>query len=120
MWPDVIFRPSNLWGSVHAVVNDEAVVQRTAQMLKRALGDANVVPIPPITASEDFSAYVNQGIPSMYFSIGVYDPQQVAASQQPGGKPLAFNHSPFYAPVPEPTIKTGVQAMTLTVMNYMQ
>jgi len=32
---------------------------------------------------------------------------------------LAFNHSPFYAPVPEPSIKTGVQAMSLAVLNVM-
>jgi hippurate hydrolase len=29
------------------------------------------------------------------------------------------NHSPYFAPLPEPTIKTGVEAMTLTVMNVL-
>ena len=103
-----------------AVVNDDKVVQRTVQMLKTAMGDNNVVPTSPITASEDFSAYVNQGVPSMFFSLGIYDPKQIAAASQPGGKPLPFNHSPFFAPVPEPTIKTGVKAMTLTVINAMR
>jgi hippurate hydrolase len=32
---------------------------------------------------------------------------------------LPFNHSPFFAPVPEPSIKTGVQAMSLTVLNVL-
>jgi hippurate hydrolase len=36
---------------------------------------------------------------------------------KPGGKPMPVNHSPFFAPVPEPSIKTGVQAMTLAVMG---
>ena len=103
-----------------AVVNDDKVVQRTVQMLKTAMGDNNVVPTSPITASEDFSAYVNQGVPSMFFSLGIYDPKQIAAASQPGGKSLPFNHSPFFAPVPEPTIKTGVKAMTLTVINAMR
>ena len=38
---------------------------------------------------------------------------------RPGGKPLPFNHSPFFAPVPEPSIKTGVQAMSLAVLNVL-
>ncbi len=68
--------------------------------------------------SEDYSAFVEAGIPSLYFNIGVYDPARVAATAA-GGPPLPFNHSPYYAPVPEPTIRTGVEAMTLAVMNVM-
>jgi hypothetical protein len=36
------------------------------------------------------------------------------------GKPLPVNHSPFFAPVPEPTIRTGVLAMVLAVLNVAQ
>lgn len=100
-----------------AVVNSEVVVTRTETVLRAAFGSKNVQRVPPITASEDFSAFVNEGIPSMLFFVGVLDPQQVAESMKPGGKPLAFNHSPFFAPVPEPSIKTGVQAMSLAVLN---
>lgn len=50
----------------------------------------------------------------------VYEPAQVADSMKPGGKPLPFNHSPFFAPVPEPSIKTGVQAMSLAVLNILR
>jgi hippurate hydrolase len=73
--------------------------------------------VPPITASEDFSEFVNAGVPSMFFFVGVLSPQEVEASRKPGGKPLAFNHSPFFAPVPEPSIKTGVEAMSVAVMT---
>ncbi|MGF6527966.1 amidohydrolase [Variovorax sp. PvP013] len=100
-----------------AVVNDEAVVGRTVGALKAALGDAQVVAVPPITASEDFSEFVNAGVPSMFFFVGVLSPQEVADSRKPGGKPLAFNHSPFFAPVPEPSIRTGVEAMSVAVMT---
>ncbi|SEB16303.1 amidohydrolase [Variovorax sp. YR216] len=102
-----------------AVINDEAVVQRTVAALKSQLGVAQVVQVPPITASEDFSEYVNAGVPSMFFFVGVSDPKQVADSLKPGGKPLPFNHSPFFAPVPEPSIKMGVQAMTTAVLSAM-
>jgi amidohydrolase len=102
-----------------AVVNSEAVVLRTEAVLKAAFGNKNVQRVPPITASEDFSAFVNEGVPSMFFFVGVSDPQQVAESMKPGGKPLPFNHSPFFAPVPEPSIKTSVQAMSLAVLNVL-
>jgi len=103
-----------------AVVNSESVVATTEAVLKAALGPKNVMRVPPITASEDFSAFVNEGVPSMFFFIGVYDPKQVADSMKPGGKPLPFNHSPFFAPVPEPSIKTGVEAMSLAVLNVLR
>ena len=50
--------------------------------------------------------------------IGVYDPKRVEAAKA-GGPPLPNNHSPLFAPVPEPTIRTGVEAMTLAVMNVL-
>jgi hippurate hydrolase len=103
-----------------AVVNDEKLVLGTETVLKNAFGDAYVGRMPAMTASEDFSQFVNQGIPSMFFFTGIYDPKAVAESEAPGGKPLAFNHSPFYAPVPEPSIKTAAQAMSLAVLNVME
>ena len=87
-----------------------------AAAVKSAFGAAKVHRVPPITASEDFSEFVNAGVPSMFFFVGVYDPKDVEASRKPGGKPLPFNHSPFFAPVPEPSIKTSVKAMSLAVL----
>ena len=102
-----------------AIENSDALVTRTEGVLKQAFGDANVARMPAMTASEDFSQFVNEGVPGMFFFTGVYDPKAVAEAAKPGGKPLAFNHSPYYAPVPEPSIKTAAQAMTLAVLNVM-
>ena len=102
-----------------AVVNTEAVVSRTVAAFDTAFGAKNVLRTPPGTASEDFSAFVNEGVPSMFFLVGVYSPEQVADARKPGGKALPFNHSPLFAPVPEPTIKTAVQAMSLAVLNVL-
>ena len=103
-----------------AIVNDVALVKKTEAVFQDAFGAANAVRVPAMTASEDFSAFANEGIPSMFFFTGVYDPKVVAEAQRPGGKPVAFNHSPFYAPVPEPSIKTAAQAMSLAVLNVMK
>ena len=37
----------------------------------------------------------------------------------PQGRPAAMpsNHSPLFAPVPKPTIETGITAMTLAVLS---
>jgi amidohydrolase len=103
-----------------AIDNSEALVQRTEPVFRQAFGAANVQRMPAMTASEDFSQFVNVGVPSMFFFTGVYAPADVAEAAKPGGKPLAFNHSPYYAPVPEPSIKTAAQAMVLAVMNVLQ
>ena len=102
-----------------AIVNSEALVTRTEAVFKDAFGEANAQRMPAMTASEDFSQYVNQGVPSMFFFTGVYDPKMVEEAGREGGKPIAFNHSPFYAPVPEPSIKTAAQAMSMAVLNVL-
>ena len=99
-----------------AVVNDPAMVETAAKVLKAAFGD-KFNPAPPVTASEDFSEFINAGVPSMFFNIGVYEPERVAAADNGTGPPLPSNHSPLFAPVPKPTIETGVEAMTLAVLS---
>jgi len=100
---------------IKAVINDPAVVATAEKVLKAAFGD-KFRATPPVTPSEDFSEYINAGVPSMFFNIGVYDPERVAAARN-GGPPLPGNHSPLFAPVPKPTIQTGVTAMTLAVLS---
>jgi amidohydrolase len=95
------------------VINDPAVVATAEKVLKVAFGDKFRL-APPVTASEDFSEY---GVPSMFFHIGVYDMERFIAAQNKGGPPLPANHSPEFAPVPKPTIETGVTAMTLAVLS---
>ena len=103
-----------------AVVNDPSLVERTEAVLKASFDPNKVKRMSPITPSEDFAEYGTAGVPVMFFLVAVYDPKDVEASQQPGGKPLPINHSPFFAPVPEPSIKTSVKAMSLAVLSALQ
>jgi amidohydrolase len=98
------------------VMNDPHVVAATAEALKTAFGDKFRVS-PPGTASEDFSEFAGAGVPSMMFNIGVYDQERIDAVRNGAGPPIPFNHSPLFAPVPKPTIETGVTAMTLAVLS---
>jgi amidohydrolase len=98
-----------------AVMNDPAVVAVAEKALKAAFGD-KLRMSPPGTPSEDFSEFANAGVPSMMFNIGVYDMERWTAASS-GGTPLPANHSPLFAPVPKPTIETGIKAMTLAVLS---
>jgi amidohydrolase len=102
-----------------AVVNDEALVARTEPVFKAAFGDKAILAKLPGAASEDYSEFVLAGLPSFYWSLGGYDPAKVEEARRTG-VPLPVNHSPYFAPVAEPAVKTGVEAMTLAVMNYLQ
>jgi hippurate hydrolase len=99
-----------------AVINDPGVVGTAEKVLKAAFGD-KFSPSPPGTPSEDYSEFINAGVPSMFFNIGVYEPERVVAAREGNGSQLPANHSPLFAPVPKPTIETGVEAMTLAVLS---
>jgi hippurate hydrolase len=107
--------------AANPVYNDSALAASVAPMLKTALGDGNVTLVseekPGWTASEDYSEFVDAGMRhSVYFSIGGYAPETIARYKAEG-KPLPVNHSPYFAPVPEPTIRTGVETLTLAVLG---
>ncbi len=91
------------------VYNDPALAQRMKGVLEVALGRDNVVMEEPITASEDFSYYVEQGIPGFYFSLGGADPQKFAEARA-SGTMLPSNHSPLFAPDVDPALRTGIAA----------
>lgn len=112
--PDVKIRSGG-----NAVVNDDALTERTAAVFKAAFGAKAKLKPAPGAASEDFSDFILAGVPSVFFTVGGQDPRQVEESKATG-KPLPINHSPFFAPVPEPTIRTAVEAMSLAVLNVLQ
>lgn len=98
-----------------AVINDPAVVAAAEKVLKVAFGNRLRL-TPANTTSEDFSEFAAAGVPSMMFNIGVYEPERWTAANN-SGTPLPGNHSPLFAPVPKPTIQTGITAMTLAVLS---
>jgi len=98
-----------------AVINDPAVVATAEKALRAAFGEKLRL-TPANTTSEDFSEFAGAGVPSMMFNIGVYDAEKWVAANK-SGTPLGGNHSPQFAPVPKPTLQTGVTAMTLAVLS---
>ena len=101
-----------------AVVNDAGVTARTAPVFKAAFGERAVVAPGPGSASEDYSEFIIAGVPSLFWGLGGYDPK-VIADYAARHEPLPSNHSPQFAPDPQPAIRTGVEAMTLAVLGVL-
>lgn len=95
--------------STDLVYNDPALAQRMKATLEAALGKDNVVIEDPIPASEDFSYFVEQGIPGFYFSLGGADPEKFAEAKA-AGTMLPSNHSALFAPDVDPALRTGIAA----------
>jgi len=104
-----------------AMYNDPALTAREAAALKKGLGPENVVEDKPVMGSEDFGLFGLEGhqIPTLMLRVGAIDADRIASSQKTG-VPLPSLHSALFWPVPEPTIRTGVKAMTLAVMELMK
>jgi amidohydrolase len=104
-----------------ATYNDPQLTERVAGVFRKVLGADNVAQIPPIMASEDFGIFGLPGhkIPICMFTLGAVDPVKMAEHERTG-KPLPGLHSDLWAPLPEPSIKTGVKAMTSAVLEIMQ
>jgi hippurate hydrolase len=100
--------------------NDPALTKRVHASLTDWLGAAAVKQIDPDMVSEDFSLFgrTAERIPICLFRLGAVAPEKVAESARTG-LPLPSLHSSKFAPVPEPTIKTGITAMTGAVLNLL-
>src|SRR5437764_7499375 len=103
-----------------ATYNDPALTERLASAFQKNLGADNVVKWPPIMGSEDFGRFsLDSTIPSCMFWLGAVEPAKVEASKK-SGKPLPSLHSSLFEPLPEPTLRTGVKAMTAAVLELMK
>ncbi len=98
--------------------NDPALTKRLMGAIGRWIGDGNLVAKKPVMGAEDFGLYgrVEPKIPICMFWLGTITKESVTESIKTG-KTLPSLHSSKFAPVPEPTLKTGVTAMSATVLE---
>ena len=105
--------------STDLVYNDPALAERMRGVLESALGKKNVGIEEPITASEDFAFFVEQGIPGFYFSLGGADPEKFKQAKA-SGEQLPSNHSPLFAPDVEPALRTGITAEVAVLRSLLK
>ena len=102
--------------------NDPAAVDRTVAAFRAAFGEQRVVDPGPVSASEDFGVFgTASGSPSCYWLFGGIDGATFFAAAQAGttDRDVPSNHSPFFAPLVEPTIDTGVSALVCAALTWL-
>jgi amidohydrolase len=104
-----------------AAYNNPELTKRLVAVWKKSLGDENVEIVDPTMGGDDFSEYSlpDYSIPAVYFHFGAVEPAKIAEYKQ-GGKELPTLHSSKFAPVPEPTIRTGIIGMVTAVLDLMK
>jgi amidohydrolase len=92
--------------------NDDAATGSVTEALTRRFG-SDVQQGTPATASEDFSVFARTwNVPLVFWFVGGTDPQKYAQAEQAGRlNELPSNHSPQFAPVINPTLQVGIEAM---------
>jgi amidohydrolase len=107
---------------VPATYNNPELTKRLVAVWKTSLGEQNVGIIDATMGGEDFSEFSlpDHSIPAVDFHVGAVAPEKIAASEKPGAPALPSLHSSKFAPVPEPTIRTALVAMTCAVLDLMK
>ena len=93
--------------------NDEAATRKVAAALERRFGPDRVQQIEPATASEDFGLFgAAWDVPVVFWVVGGIDPDTFDEAEKAGTlDELPANHAPDFAPVVDPTLRTGIEAM---------
>jgi hippurate hydrolase len=111
--------------------NSEPIDQRIRSVHRALLGSENVVELPTLMTSEDFSQYGRPGrhhyggesIPYCVWVFGGHSQERYNAA--PGDSLMAkipylpSNHQSNFAPEPEPTLRIGVYALTSAALAYL-
>jgi len=112
--PDV-----HISGGGDAVYNDPALTRRISTAVAAVLGASNVQEMHAIMAGEDFGDFGRAAkCPSLIFWVGATAPSKLAAV---GGDVdrVPSMHSSEFAPDREPTLKTGISAMTIAALEVL-
>ena len=102
--------------------NDPEMTERVMTAIAASVGESRVYERPPSMGGEDFSQFgrTDDDIPTVIFWTGGNDPQAMAEARAGKRRFPPANHSPLFAPLPEPTLKTGVEAMTAGALELLR
>lgn len=101
--------------------NDSDVTERVAVAFAAHFGERSVV-LPMQTASEDFSDIpAALGAPYTYWGFGGTDPDVYRHADLAGrvSEDVPVNHSATFAPVIQPTLDTGTEALVVAALEWL-
>ncbi|MFI2752376.1 amidohydrolase [Cellulomonas sp. P22] len=90
--------------------NDAEITRTVTEAFRAHFGEDRVFELAPVPASEDFSRIPAAfGTPYTYWGLGGF----------PAGTVAPPNHSPGFAPVLQPTLTTGTEAIVVAALAYL-
>ena len=112
--------------STPPTINDAKLARRLRKMWTEKMGedimmdDSFVAQHTKGMGAEDFPFFTTDPpIRSVYFSVGG-TPKADIDAEEAGGPKVPSHHSPFFKVSPEPSIKTGVEATVLALLDLMK
>ena len=102
-------------------INDGALARRLNAALVRDLGASAFIPFEQMgMGAEDFAAFVEprHGVRGYYFAVGGTPAATIAAARN-GGPPIPSHHSPIFKIAAEPSVRTGIEGMTVAVLDLL-
>ncbi len=108
-------------GGTPATYNNPELTRRLAGVFSGLFGPANVIQRDAQMGAEDFTEYSlrDHSIPACMFRVGAGDAVKIRNAALTG-ESLPGLHSSKFAPLPEPTIRTAVLAMTQAVLELLK
>ncbi|QKJ18086.1 amidohydrolase [Microbacterium hominis] len=108
--------------SLPPTINDVDATTRLRDAFDTAFGAGTVVDPGMFTGSEDVSWFAREsGAPLVYWFWGGVDPQKYAEAAAAGtiDRDIPTNHSPFFAPVLQPTLSNGVSNIVVAAREFL-
>ena len=108
--------------SFPVLVNDVDATERTNAAFRAAFGDASVLDPGALSGSEDVGLLATAaGAPLVYWILGGADAASWFRAAEAGtlDRDVPSNHSPHFAPVLEPTLSRGVEALVTAARTWL-
>lgn len=114
--------------SLPLTINDPLVAAELEGPFAEIFGEKYNSKQPATGGSEDFSTLATEcpnkeggkGVPYCFWVFGGTDPEKWKKAEREGTlDKIPYNHSAYFAPVIEPTLKTGMEAMVVAVLTFL-
>ncbi len=102
-------------------MNDKALTSRLDNVLREHFPEGQVAAYEQKNmGAEDFAYFsqVDPAVPGFYFIVGG-TPKEALEAEKNGGPAVAGHHSPLFKISPEPSVKAGVEAMTVIALDLL-
>ncbi|MBN9187429.1 MAG: peptidase dimerization domain-containing protein, partial [Microbacterium sp.] len=108
--------------SLPPTINDDEATTRLSRAFDTAFGAGTVIDPGMFTGSEDVSWFAREaGVPLVFWFWGGVNPAAFRAATEAGTieRDIPTNHSPFFAPVLQPTLSRGVENLVVAAREFL-